>query len=72
MKVCVKSNLLDLRKKAPFIKDNGEEEQETDGTSWLANKAGQELLGEGDYSTYTERRSASCIIDNTHCIVFSF
>ena len=26
------------------------------------------------YSTYTERRSAfeSCIIDNTHCIVFSF
>ena len=27
-----------------------------------------------NYSTYTERRSASenCIIDNTHCIVFSF
>ena len=27
-----------------------------------------------DYGTYTERRSASesCIIDNTHCIVFSF
>ena len=26
------------------------------------------------YSTYTERRSASenCIIDNTHCIAFSF
>ena len=31
-------------------------------------------LGKTHYSSYTERRSASenCIIDNTHCIVFSF